>query len=156
MSRRADLHRTVAELLSSRRLGRPVFVRYLTQGPGDAASLVTELAGILGIVRDWIGQPLDRLYAVGSPADGQVTLTAQFRDGALALVGTAVGPARGDGVDLLILGSLGAVLHDAGDEVEGQDSASADETPDAALITQVEAALTSCGPVRMAEVGGPP
>ena len=101
----ADLHRAVQTTLAGKRLGRPVFVRYTLHGPEKAEAVVPRLAQLVVVVRGWLGQPPERVYAVGSPADGQVSLTLQFRDGATALVSFARGQPPGAGADVTVFGN---------------------------------------------------
>src|SRR5262245_20826336 len=82
----SDLHRAIESVLASKRLGRPVFVRYLLQGLDKPEAIVPRLTQTAAVVRDWIGPPLDRVQAVGSPDSGQVAVTLLFREGATALV----------------------------------------------------------------------
>src|SRR5262245_44988640 len=110
----AELHRSIQATLASKRLGRPVFVRCTLQGLDKPETVLPRLAQVAGLVRQWLDQPLDRLYAVGSPESGQVALTLVFREGGTAVVSYARGQPRGAGVDLMLLGSRGAIYHDAG------------------------------------------
>src|SRR5262245_31186636 len=110
----ADLHSAVRAALAGKRLGKPVFVRYLLHGSEKPEAVVRRLAQLAGVVRGWIGQPPERVYAVGSPADGQVSLTLQFREGAMALVCFARGRSAGPGADVMVFGNHGALYHDAG------------------------------------------
>jgi hypothetical protein len=109
-----DLDRAVRGVLSSKRVGQPVFVRLTLHGPAPARTVVPRLARLVTLAARWVGQALTRLHATGSPRSGQVCLTLQFAGGASALVRLARGPVRGDGVDLMVLGSRGAVYHDEG------------------------------------------
>src|SRR5262249_40064451 len=109
------LHRAVQATITSKRLGRPVFVRYTIQGLNKPEAVPPRLAQATTAVQEWLGQPLARIYAVGTAASGQVALTLSFRDGATALVSFAHGQPRGDGIDVMVLGNHGAVYHDAGD-----------------------------------------
>src|SRR5687767_5837371 len=110
----ADLHRTVLAAVASKRLGTPVFVRCTLQGPDKPDALIAKLARLTAAVREWVAQPLDRIYAVGKGENGQVTLSLVFRDGATAQVSYARGERHGDGVDLILLGNRGAMYHDVG------------------------------------------
>src|SRR5262249_38912355 len=107
MTTLADLHRAVQATLASKRLGRPVFVRYLLHGPDRATAALPRLAQLTAAVRDWIGQSLERVHAVGSPKAGQVSLTLEFSGGATALVCWASSTAAGYGIDLTVLGNHG-------------------------------------------------
>src|SRR5437588_12305016 len=114
MSTLADLHRAVQSTLASKRLGRPVFVRYLLCSQDKPEAALPRLAQLTAVVRDWIGQAVERVHAAGTPRGGQITLTLEFRGGATALVSWAAAPPRGDGIDLTVLGNHGALYHDAG------------------------------------------
>jgi hypothetical protein len=151
-----DLHQVVVTTLGSRRLGQPVFVRYLlqTSEPGD--TLLSCLAQLTSLVVDWLGQPLDRLYALGSVKNGHVCLTLQLREGATALVGVTHVPLRGEGADLLILGNRGALYHEAGKTALQDDEISWDAGPvDLALVALIDRSLHS-GKPENAPGGGMP
>lgn len=110
----AELSKTVHTVVKSKRIGKPVFVRLTVQGPDRDARLIRTLAIMIEMASSWIGQPLDRLYAIGNAASGQVCLTLQFHGGATALLSYAQGQTLGDGIDLLVLGNHGAIHHDPG------------------------------------------
>jgi hypothetical protein len=114
MTTLADLHRAVQFTLATKRLGRPVFVRYLLCSRDRADAALPRLAQLTAAVRDWLGQSLERVHAAGTPRGGQVSLTLEFDGGATALVSWAAAPPRGDGLDLTVLGNRGALYHDAG------------------------------------------
>jgi hypothetical protein len=145
----ADLHRAVQTTLASKRVGRPVFVRYLLQSLDKPDTIVPRLSQATATVRDWIGQPLGRLYAVGTVESGQVALTIEFLDGATALVSWSRCPPRGDGVDLMILGNHGAIYRDASAAEQWDEPAAAVEPPDATLRQAIERALQSGQPERL-------
>jgi hypothetical protein len=143
----ANLHSTVQTTLASKRLGKPVFVRYLLQGSDKAEAIPGRLAQLTHVVREWLGQPLERLYAIGSVDSGQVSLTLQFREGATALVTFARGQPRGAGVDLLVVGNRGSIYHDAGSASLWDDAAAAlPDRPDPAIKEWIEGALRSGKP----------
>jgi hypothetical protein len=147
MNSLASLHRAVGATLASGRLGRPVFVRYTLQGLDRSEAITSRLTQITATVRDWLGQPLEQLYALGTIESGQVALTLRFRDGATALVSFARAALRGDGVDLFVLGNHGAIYHDAGSSDLGDDAAAGiAEPPDPLLQATIEKALHSGKP----------
>ena|SRR5690348_12761715 len=150
----ADLHRAVQAALASKRLGKPVFVRYTLHGPVRAEAVVARLTQLAGAVRGWLAQPLERVYAVGSPADGPVALTLQFREGAAALVSFAPGRVPGPGADVLVLGNHGALSHDAGDANPWEETEDLPDRPDPQLQAAVERSLRSGKPEPLA-TGGP-
>src|SRR5207249_3084153 len=100
MTTLADLQQAVTTTLASKRLGRPVFVRCHLTSRDKAEAAPARLTQLVAMVRDWIGQPLAQLYAVGKPAGGQVALTIEFREGATALVCWSHGQPLGHGLDL--------------------------------------------------------
>jgi len=144
MVRLTSLHHAVEDTLASKRLGTPVFVRYLLETQDKAGAVPTRLARTVAAIRAWLNQPVERIHALGQVKNRQVTLTVEFRGGATAVVGWSAGSARGDGVDLMILGNHGALYHDFGSAAEwNPDAARAEEKPDATLLTLIERALSS-------------
>jgi hypothetical protein len=140
--RMATLHRAVQETLAGKRLGTPVFVRYVFQTHDKAGAVLPRLAQVVAAIRGWLNQPVERVYATGQVKNRQVTLTVEFRDGATALVGWSAG--AGEGVDLMVLGNHGALYHDFGTAAHWNDqAASAPDKPDAALLTLIERAVSS-------------
>jgi hypothetical protein len=156
MSTLADLHRAVQSTLASKRLGRPVFVRYLLCSRDKAEAALARLAQLTAAVRDWLGQPLERVHAAGTPRGGQVSLTLELRGGATALVSWAAAPPRGDGLDLTVLGNRGALYHDAGAARLFEEGAlGPPPAPDKALLALLGRALRSGRP-EPADAGGAP
>lgn len=104
------LHDALQSAIASKRLGRPVFVRY-TLLCHDRKALPAELAQSAAVVIDWLGE-LSRLYAVGSLEKGHVALTLEFREGGSALVSASAKQADPRDRDLMIVGNRGAVYFD--------------------------------------------
>ena len=143
----ADLHRTVQTTLASKRLGTPVFVRYVFHGTGKAPEIITRLARTVATVRGWLGQPLERMYAQGNVAGRQIALTLECRGGATALVTWIGTNPRGPGIDLTVLGNHGALYHDQGDANAWEETTFDDQQPaDQALTPWIERALQSGRP----------
>jgi hypothetical protein len=143
----ADLHRAVQATLASKRLGTPVFVRYLFFGTLPADAVLPRLALLTATVGDWLGQPLERIYAIGSLKSGQVSLTLEYRGGATALVSWAASPPRGAGVDLTVVGNHGALYHDAGNaQLWDEPATVAAAAPDKGLVGLIDRALRSGRP----------
>jgi predicted dehydrogenase len=139
----ADLHETVRAALASRRLGKPVFVRYHWQAP-DRASLLPQLARMTAAARDWLGQAIAHIYAAGSVENGSVSLTLELRNGATALVSAATGAPHGAGVDLWILGNRGTLFHDAGHSpIGGEPLVVPDQPPETRLLARIQKALVA-------------
>jgi predicted dehydrogenase len=156
MAALTDLHRTVQATLASKRLGQAVFVRCTLQDLGKPETIVPKLAHLAALAREWLGQPLARVYAVGSPAAGNVSLTLQFRAGATALISYAHGPPQGDGIDLMVIGQRGAIYHDVGaGDLWDEPAAGAPEPVDPALRAIIERALRSGQPEAFGQEGKP-
>lgn len=135
----ADLHKAVGAVVASKRIGQPVFVRCTLQ-TSDAT--MDRLADLAELVRQWVGQEIERIHAVGSIASGQVCLSLQFDKGGTALVSLAKGQVQGDGVDLLLIGNHGSVMYDAGTAPLWTGPAKGSSIPvDAKLREQIEKAL---------------
>ncbi len=144
-----DLDRTVRGVLAGKRVGSPVFVRLTLHGPARPGEVVPRLARLARLALGWLGKPLARLHATGSPASGQVCLTLQTASGTTALVTLARGRARCDGLDLMLLGNRGAVYSGPGWD-GGLDLGAA--APDADLVRLIRRSLRTGKP---AEGGAP-
>ncbi len=143
MNTLADLHRAVQTTLTSKRLGQPVFVRYLWSSPDKPETVLPRLAHVAATIRDWLGQTPERVYALGGAAAGQVSLTLEFREGASALLCWSVGK----GVDLMVLGTKGAIYHETGAADSWDEPATFPEArPDAELQSAIERALRTGRP----------
>lgn len=140
MTSLADLHRTVQTTLTGKRLGTPVFVRYLLRSPEKAAAAPARLAWIAGVVRDWLDQPLERVYAQGQAKNGHLDLMLEFRGGATAVIHWSAVANAAD-ADVMILGNRGA-LYQEGDAPYALPPAK----PDAAIAEWIERALRSGRP----------
>jgi hypothetical protein len=144
---RADLHRAVQATLTSKRLGTPVFARYLFHGASKGNEITQRLAQNIAVVRDWLGQPLERVYAVGSGDQRHITVTIECRGGATAVVTWIGTTPRGPGIDLTLIGNRGALYHDFGAGNLWEDAAWDDKAPaEAALVAWIERALASGQP----------
>ena len=113
----ADLHRAIDGTLATGRIGRPVFVRYSIYGLDPPRRLIDGVAALAGAAIRWVGGQVEFITAVGSETAGQLAATVVFKSGESAVMtcGRAAGP--GSGVDVMILGSHGALYHDGGTSV---------------------------------------
>ncbi len=147
MTTLADLHRAVQTALASKRLGTPVFARYLYHTPLKGQAVVARLTKMSATVRDWINQPLERILAQGSAASRHITLLLEFRGGATAVVTWVGASGRGAGVDLTLLGNHGALYHDAGDAPLWDEPFAADDAaPERDLLAWIERAIKTGRP----------
>lgn len=145
MTSLVDLHRAVQSTLASKRLGTPVFVRYLYHSPIREPAAVARLAKSTAVVRDWLGVALERVVA--QAAARHITLMLEFRGGATAVVTWVGTTGRGDGVDLTVIGNHGAIYHDAGDAPQWDEALTTDNAaPDKELVAWIERAIKSGRP----------
>ncbi len=142
MASMTDLHRAVQSTLASKRLGTPVFVRYLMQSRDKADAAVSRLAWLAGLVRNWVGQPVERIHAHGQSKNGYLGLTIEFRAGATAMIGWSSGAGSSTTADLMILGNHGALYFDE----EEIGSHPVPVKPDAALLEVIERAIRAGRP----------
>jgi hypothetical protein len=124
-----------------------VFVRYLFHAAGEPPTIMARLAKTVSTVREWLGQPLERIHAQGAVAQRQVALTLECRGGATALVTWSGTTPRGPGIDLTVLGNHGALHHDLGDANPWEEPTFDDRQPaDEAITAWIERALRSGRP----------
>lgn len=142
----ADLHKAVAAQIAGKRIGVPVFVRYLAQGPFKPGAAPGLLAQLTATAAAWLGQELTRIFAAGRAEDGAVSLTLQFRAGGSALVSVAPAGQVGPAVDVMVLGNHGAIYHDAGGGNPWDDIAFVLDAPPPKLVGAIERALRSGKP----------
>lgn len=109
-----DFHRSVQAVLATKRLGTPVFVRYLLKAPVAAKAAPGFLAWVTQSVASWLGQEPRRIYALGSAKSRHITLTVECVGGAAAQITWSGAAARGPGLDLMLVGNHGALYHDVG------------------------------------------
>jgi hypothetical protein len=141
------LEQSVQGVLTHKRLGQPVFVRYTLLAALKEEERLAYAARMADAARRWLGQALERAFAVGSVQSGPIHLTLQFRQGATALVCLGSSPAAGAGIDLMVVGNHGALYHDAGLGQEGCAPARYKQTQaDPYLTALIERALRSGKP----------
>src|SRR5262245_16870470 len=115
MATLAQLHQAVSSAVAARRVGKPLFVRYHLQGvlAAEGPVVLPSLAKVATAVGEWVGQPAEKLHVLPAGKDGKTpaALTLRYPDGASAIVSTAHGTKGVPGINLLILGSKGALYH---------------------------------------------
>src|SRR6516165_8859368 len=99
----AELHRAVSATLAANRIGRPVFVRYLSFGSSPSLGLDS----VAPVLAEWFGQPIECRFMTESAETGQISFSLKTRDGTLALVTFARTSPAVAGVDLTVLGTRG-------------------------------------------------
>jgi len=149
----ANYDRVVQTAIASRRIGTPVFVRFMLLLSNSPKSAPGTLAVASSRVRSWLDQTIESIFALGRIDTGQVSLTMRFAAGATALVTLARSPKPGPAFDLMILGTKGAIHHDPGHAQlvdEPFDEPAGD--PDPLLVRWIEQALRTAKPVKAHEV----
>jgi hypothetical protein len=108
-----SLQRSVQAALDTGHVGVPVFVRCVAQTSPDRAGLTEALGQAVAVAGSWLGAPARRVYVQGSVSAGQITATLEYAGGQSALVSVSPTPAEGaPRIDLLLLGSIGALYHE--------------------------------------------
>lgn len=143
----STLDAAVQSVLKSKRIGRPVFARVVLTGVESVNTIVPQLAIAIRQIENWMGQPVESLFAVGTLQSGQVSINIQFSDGASALVSGSIGKIVGDGVDLMLIGNRG-VLHYEGDGAcpFAESSLAEKKTAERRLTESINAALLTGQP----------
>lgn len=142
-----DLDRAMWAVLASKRLGTPVFVRLTVAGDDQDAAIVARVAGLLDLAAAWLGQEVARLHATGALDHGQLCVTATAKEGGCAIVSFTGGKAHGDGLDLLLIGSLGASYRDAGSGSLWDGLPAGGPKPRAATTRAIQQALKTGKPI---------
>lgn len=142
-----DLARAVQSVITSKRIGTPVFVRLTVPGEEkEAAAIVERVAGLLDLVGGWLGQAALRVHATGNLEARQLSVTTLGANGGTAIVSFTGEKHHGDGIDLLLVGNQGSCYRDAG---SGQlwDAFADPRVPGASTIRAIQQSLKSGKPV---------
>lgn len=108
-----SLFRGVQQALAEGQIGNPVFVRWIAATARKAEELLPALGSMLEVVEAWLGAPAQRIYAVGNPANGQVTAMVDYAQGQGALLTAALAPRHHPPhTHLTLLGQRGALYHE--------------------------------------------
>jgi hypothetical protein len=101
-----DLDTSVQEVIKAGQIGRPVFVRCMVGVPEDREDQVKLFVDLVMNVQVWIGEAIERIYAVGAWGPG-LSICLQFRNGASAIISGKT--SREWFKDLIVLGDHGAI-----------------------------------------------
>jgi len=112
MSKSKDLDTAVLDAIKAGQIGRPVFVRCMVGVPEGREDQVKMFIDMVMHVQGWIGEAIERLYAVGTWGPG-LSICVQFRNGGTAIIAGNSG--RAWNADLIVLGNHGAIYHDGFD-----------------------------------------
>ena len=106
------LEESVAAALRDGALGEPVAVRLFLALGEDHGELARMAAAGVAAAGRWFGAPLERAYAQGSVASGQISALATFA-GRTAVIGAELVRSGGrPEVRLLVLGQKGSLAHE--------------------------------------------
>ena len=114
-----DLETNVRSVISSKRIGTPVFARLMLTSVTKEQT-VPMLTRAVGLIERWFSQKRSRMHSVGT--GDNVTLSLGFPSGASAIITIASSVSTGSPFDLLLLGHHGSVLHDFGNGLLGPTS----------------------------------
>ena len=106
------LYRAISNAVASGRVGTPVFVRCAAHAFAERADLDVGLSRTLGATAGWLGVAPHRVFALGDAGSGQITVTLESERGRTAIVSVGLAFDRTPLVDLLLLGSRGAIRHE--------------------------------------------
>ena len=146
------LYQTVKEILSTGRIGTPVFVRCVVQiGAGDG-HLIDPLARMLMITGLWLEATPFRIYAQSRYGLMQITASVQYTGGQTAIVSVSAAPGVSPRVDLMVLGNKGALYQDGTSLPPGFDMAFEPVAIPEWLIDALERSLLAGKPTIIEEV----
>jgi hypothetical protein len=107
-----SLYHTVKEILNTGRVGTPVFVRCVAQIASGSEHVGNVLARILTMACSWLEASPLRVYAQSGGNSAQITVTIQYVGGQTSIVSVNAASGVAPFVDLMLLGSKGALYHD--------------------------------------------
>ncbi|MBD3185119.1 hypothetical protein GF312_22755 [Candidatus Poribacteria bacterium] len=107
-----SLYETVKEILESRRVGDPVFVRCNAHVALENENVSIVLARILSMASSWLEATPMQVYAQIDHNLRQISTTVRYTDGQTAIVTVSTVYSK-TSLDLMVLGNKGALYHDA-------------------------------------------
>lgn len=104
------LNQSITSAIESGKIGKPVFVRLTALTASENVSVDLLLDFLYRMAAGWMSQCSGNVYGLKGKNDGQLTATAQFAEGASAVITAACdhGVPR---IDLIVLGNHGAIYH---------------------------------------------
>ena len=107
-----QLHQTIEEIIATGRVGVPVFVRCAAQVPPQEENMYDVLARVLTMAVSWLKESPLKVYVQIGDNLRKITATVQCLGGQTAVVSVNATPDATPRVDIMILGSKGALYHD--------------------------------------------
>jgi hypothetical protein len=104
------LNRAVEATLAKSQVGQPVFVRCTAAIAECVETLNDHLAEMIYYVNGWLTASIRRVYAIGERAQGHVIVSLEYDSGHAALLACTLNFKQPQ-IDLIILGSRGAIYH---------------------------------------------
>ena len=107
------LQQSVQSVIDEGRIGSPVFLRCIVQAPIEAADIVGGIAALTEIANNWMPDPPEQIYTLGSADTTQITAMVKYAGGQSALLSVnRIPPDRDVVVDLRLVGNNGIVYHE--------------------------------------------
>jgi len=141
------LKQAIQTTLNTGRVGTPVFVRCTAALAGPAEPLSQTAAAMASDINTWLAASPARLYALGSPDQGHVTVSLEYPSGCTALLSLALAQARPQ-IDLAVFGSKGAIYHTEAIQPLPDDQLTPQLPPTLSALTKaIERSLAQGAPV---------
>ncbi len=104
------LNQAVEANLKASRVGQPVFVRCTAAMVESAEMMKDQLAEMIYYVNGWFSSSVCRVYALGTQVQSHLATSLEYRSGGTAFLVLALDHDQPQ-VDLIVLGSSGAIYH---------------------------------------------
>jgi len=107
-----DIHDTVKNIISSGRIGVPVFVKFLVQVPLENKNSGDIVNKAITIISLWLDSKPLNIYAQQASGLMHINAIIQYEDGQTAIFGMSKLPGINISMDIMILGNKGGIYHD--------------------------------------------
>jgi hypothetical protein len=104
------LNQAIEANLEAGQIGQPVFVRCTATMVESAEMMKDQLAEMIYYVNGWFSSSVCRVYALGAQVQSHLATSLEYRSGGTALLVLALNHNQPQ-VDLIVLGSSGAIYH---------------------------------------------
>ncbi len=104
------LNQTVEANLEAGRVGKPVFVRCTAVMVESAEIMKDQLSEMIYYVNGWFSSSVRRVYVLGAQVHSHLATSLEYQSGGTALLVLALDHDQPQ-VDLIVLGSSGAIYH---------------------------------------------
>ena len=146
------LYQTIKEIIDTGRVGTPVFVRFIAQIIPSDEHIIDILGSILSVIGLWLTAIPIRIYVQHRENTAQITASVEYENGQTAIVSVGIASALSSRINLMMLGSKGALYHNGEDMPPGFDMDIELLSIPEWLIDAIERSLFSGKPVLIQEV----